>query len=147
MLGNLAFSHEIIHQIGGRDDTNSNTTKRILLLLEGRAAGRHDALDRELNSILERYISEDARFPGPGAVYRVPRFPVNDFARLLADDGCGLRLQAQDARGARHGSGESQAADFAQANLRIGPFSLLFSTLTADAVRIIGSDAGRQCAL
>ena len=34
VFGSLAFSHELIHMIGGQDDTNSNTTRRILLLLE-----------------------------------------------------------------------------------------------------------------
>jgi len=57
-LGKLAFSHEIIHQIGGEDDTNSNTTKRILLLLESAPIGRHDASDRVLDSVLSRYILE-----------------------------------------------------------------------------------------
>jgi len=33
-FGNMAFSHDIIHQIGGQNDTNKNTTQRILLLLE-----------------------------------------------------------------------------------------------------------------
>jgi predicted nucleotidyltransferase len=33
IFGNIAFSHAIIHQIGGEDDTNRNTTQRILLAL------------------------------------------------------------------------------------------------------------------
>jgi hypothetical protein len=33
-FGNMAFSHDIIHQIGGQNDSNKNTTQRILLLLE-----------------------------------------------------------------------------------------------------------------
>ena len=34
----MVFSHNLIHEIGGEDDTNSNTTRRLLLLLEiGRA--------------------------------------------------------------------------------------------------------------
>jgi hypothetical protein len=56
IFGNLAISHQIIHQIGGEDDTNSNTTKRILLVLESRPVGRRDAFDRVLNSVLSRYI-------------------------------------------------------------------------------------------
>jgi predicted nucleotidyltransferase len=32
-FGNLAFSHEILHWIGGEDDSNANTTRRMLLLL------------------------------------------------------------------------------------------------------------------
>src|SRR4051794_18198970 len=33
-FGSLAFSHDIIHQIGGEADTNRNMTQRVLLLLE-----------------------------------------------------------------------------------------------------------------
>ncbi|HUX45907.1 MAG TPA: nucleotidyltransferase domain-containing protein, partial [Terracidiphilus sp.] len=33
-FGMLTFSHQIIHMIGGENDSNANTTRRILLLLE-----------------------------------------------------------------------------------------------------------------
>src|ERR1035441_4018627 len=39
-FGNMAFSHDIIHQIGGQHDTNRNTTQRVLLLLESRSEER-----------------------------------------------------------------------------------------------------------
>lgn len=81
IFGKLAFSHEIIHQIGGEDDTNSNTTKRILLVLESRPLGRRDAFDRVFNQVLRRYIGEDARFLQAAAQFHVPRFLLNDFAR------------------------------------------------------------------
>jgi hypothetical protein len=38
----MAFSHDIIHQIGGQNDTNKNTTQRILLLLESAAMGKNN---------------------------------------------------------------------------------------------------------
>jgi len=81
IFGNMAFSHEIIHQIGGEDDTNSNTTRRILLTLESRPLGRRDAYDRVLNHVLSRYIAEDARFLQESARLHVPRFLLNDIAR------------------------------------------------------------------
>jgi predicted nucleotidyltransferase len=81
VFGNIAFSHEIIHRIGGEDDTNSNTTKRILLLLESRPIGRRGAFDRVLNHVLIRYIDEDTRFLSADAKFQVPRFLLNDFAR------------------------------------------------------------------
>jgi predicted nucleotidyltransferase len=81
IFGNMAFSHEIIHQIGGEDDTNSNTTKRILLILESLPIGRREAYDRVLNHVLGRYIAEDARFLQLTVRYHVPRFLLNDFAR------------------------------------------------------------------
>src|SRR5205809_153716 len=33
-FGSMAWSHQLVHLIGGEDDTNKNTTQRILLLLE-----------------------------------------------------------------------------------------------------------------
>ena len=81
VFGNLAFSHDIVHQIGGEDDSNSNTTKRILLILESHPIGRRDSFDRVLNHVLSRYVSEDPRFLKRGAQFQVPRFLLNDFAR------------------------------------------------------------------
>jgi len=81
VFGNLAFSHDIVHQIGGEDDSNSNTTRRILLILESHAIGRRDAFNRVLNPVLGRYISEDPRFLQWDAQFQVPRFLLNDFAR------------------------------------------------------------------
>ena len=40
-FGKMAFSHDIIHQIGGQNDTNKNTTQRILLLLESTTIGKN----------------------------------------------------------------------------------------------------------
>lgn len=42
-FGEMAFSHHLVHQIGGEDDTNRNTTRRLLLLLESSAVGRPEA--------------------------------------------------------------------------------------------------------
>lgn len=81
IFGNMAFSHPIIHQIGGEDDTNRNTTQRILLVLESRPVSRRGAYDRVLNHILTRYIEEDPRFLEKSAALHVPRFLLNDFAR------------------------------------------------------------------
>src|SRR2546421_555271 len=77
----MAFSHELVHQIGGEDDTNRNTTRRILLLLESDTIGRHEAYDRTVNNIIDRYVLEDRQFLRKGARYHVPRFLLNDFAR------------------------------------------------------------------
>jgi predicted nucleotidyltransferase len=33
-FGSMAWSHQLVHLIGGEDDTNQNTTRRILMLLE-----------------------------------------------------------------------------------------------------------------
>src|ERR1700730_6874426 len=45
-FGSMVFSHDLIHEIGGEDETNQNTTRRLLSLLESRAVGREDAYQR-----------------------------------------------------------------------------------------------------
>jgi predicted nucleotidyltransferase len=80
-FGSMAWSHPLVHLIGGEDDTNRNTTQRILMLLESTVVGRREAYDRVRKHILGRYILEDPRFITNDARYRVPRFLLNDFAR------------------------------------------------------------------
>lgn len=80
-FGRLAFSHDIIHQIGGQDDTNVNTTRRILLLLESKPIGRTDAYERVVSNVLDRYLTEDWGLWHGSSRYKVPRFLLNDFAR------------------------------------------------------------------
>jgi predicted nucleotidyltransferase len=83
-FGNMAFSHDIIHQIGGQNDTNKNTTQRILLLLESCAIGeRTDAHERVLRGVINRYLDEDNHPLNPDSKsYRVPRFLLNDIVRF-----------------------------------------------------------------
>ena len=79
-FGTMVFSHDVVHQIGGEDDTNRNTTRRLLLLLESQTLGREDAYRRVVRNILNRYLLED-RGLWYGSGHRVPRFLQNDFAR------------------------------------------------------------------
>jgi predicted nucleotidyltransferase len=44
-FGDLAFSHQILHWIGGEDDSNANTTRRILLLLESKTGRQTRCLE------------------------------------------------------------------------------------------------------
>jgi predicted nucleotidyltransferase len=90
-FGNLAFSHELIHQIGGQNDTNKNTTQRILLLLESAPIGnRIQAYDRVILGVINRYLEEDTHLLShDSSHYRVPRFLLNDivrFSRTMAVD-------------------------------------------------------------
>ncbi len=79
-FGRLTFSHDLIHKIGGDDDTNRNTTQRILLLLESTALYHPDVHADVVKGVLRRYIEEDLRGPGDSP-YRVPRFLLNDIVR------------------------------------------------------------------
>ncbi len=88
IFGKMAFSHEIIHHIGGNQDSNRNTTQRILLLLESiplRAPGSRptvDAYERVVRQILYRYLQDDTNFYSSGEDNsRIPRFLLNDIVR------------------------------------------------------------------
>jgi hypothetical protein len=80
----MAFSHDIIHEIGGQDDTNKNMTQRILLLLESCAIGeRTDAYERVIRGVINRYLEEDSHLlTHDSKRYRVPRFLLNDIVRF-----------------------------------------------------------------
>jgi predicted nucleotidyltransferase len=80
-FGAFAFSHQILHWIGGEDDSNANTTRRILLLLESKPLGQPDALDRVLNNVLSRYLNEDRGLQDSSKERRIPLFLLNDIAR------------------------------------------------------------------
>jgi predicted nucleotidyltransferase len=83
IFGNMAFSHDIVHQIGGQSDTNRNTTQRVLLLLESRAVGKETAYDRIIKAVINRYLEEDNHLlTEDDGSYRVPRFLLNDIVRF-----------------------------------------------------------------
>jgi predicted nucleotidyltransferase len=79
-FGRLTFSHDLIHKIGGDDDSNRNTTQRILLLLESVAIANPGVHASVVDGVLRRYIEEDLQGPGDSP-FRVPRFLQNDIAR------------------------------------------------------------------
>ncbi|MBV9760938.1 MAG: nucleotidyltransferase domain-containing protein [Acidobacteriaceae bacterium] len=81
-FGDMVFSHDLVHQIGGQYDTNRNTTQRLLLVLESRAVGRRtEALARVRHNVLNRYLHEDRGFWRMHARFRIPCFLQNDLAR------------------------------------------------------------------
>jgi predicted nucleotidyltransferase len=83
-FGNLGFSHEIVHQIGGQSDSNKNTTQRVLLLLESCFIGRKgEAHERVIRAVINRYLEEDDHhLDRDSKSYRVPRFLLNDIVRF-----------------------------------------------------------------
>lgn len=77
-------SHDLIHRIGGEEDTNKNLTRRLLLLLESAPIGRSIAHERVVKNILKRYLLEDRSF-WHGTTkhgHHVPHFLLNDIARF-----------------------------------------------------------------
>ncbi|PRQ08439.1 nucleotidyltransferase domain-containing protein [Enhygromyxa salina] len=81
VFGSMVSSYPILHQIGGQDDTNRNTTQRILLLLESTAIGRSEAHERVLRLVIERYVEDDRGLLYSRATNLVPRVLLNDIAR------------------------------------------------------------------
>lgn len=81
IFGNMASSHGLIHYIGGDDDTNANTTRRVLLLLESHAVGDAEAYTRVRNNLLRRYLQEDLGLWRTTTETKIPHFLLNDFAR------------------------------------------------------------------
>ena len=80
-FGRMVGSHDIVHEIGGEDDTNANTTRRVLLLLESLPVGKREAYDRVRRQILKRYMTDDRGLINASGHYRIPRFLLNDFTR------------------------------------------------------------------
>jgi predicted nucleotidyltransferase len=82
VFGCMIGSHDIVHEIGGEDDTNSNTTRRVLLLLESLPVGNREAYDRVRRQLLKRYLSDDRGLTRGSSAIRVPRFLLNDLTSL-----------------------------------------------------------------
>ena len=81
IFSSMASSHDLIHYIGGQGDTNANTTRRMLLLLESVAITGGAAHKRVLRNILFRYLEEDRGLWYGSSPYKIPRFFLNDVAR------------------------------------------------------------------
>jgi predicted nucleotidyltransferase len=81
VFGCMVGSHDLVHKIGGEDDLNSNTTRRVLLLLESVPIGNRDPYDRVVRQILNRYLGDDYGLQFGRGPFRVPRFLLNDFTR------------------------------------------------------------------
>jgi hypothetical protein len=81
MFGGLAFSHDLVHCIGGQDDTNKNLTLRMLLLLESVSIGDDEPRQMVIRAILKRYLADDPHWTWkPDG--KLPRFLLNDVVRF-----------------------------------------------------------------
>lgn len=81
VFGRMVGSHDLVHNIGGEDDLNSNTTRRVLLLLESYPVGNSEAYDRVRRQIIRRYLGDDRGLTHTGGDVRIPRFLLNDLTR------------------------------------------------------------------
>lgn len=82
-FGGVVFSHDLVHAIGGVNDTNANLTLRMLLLLEATALAGEEVLDRVRTTLLRRYFAEE-HFSERRLRQRelTPRFLLNDMVRF-----------------------------------------------------------------
>jgi hypothetical protein len=74
-FGEQVGSDRLIEEIGLEEDTNSNLTRRMLLLLESVAATHEDLHDVVNGGLVDRYLDESVKD------FRVPRFLLNDVVR------------------------------------------------------------------
>src|ERR1700730_7020750 len=81
VFGKMVGSHDLVHNIGGEDDLHSNTTRRVLLLLESPPIGNREAYDRVRRQILRRYLEDDRGLLYSSGDVRIPRFLLNDLTR------------------------------------------------------------------
>jgi hypothetical protein len=81
IFGTMTSSHSLVHDIGGQDDTNANTTRRILLLIESYVPSNREAYDRVRRHILYRYVEDDYGLSFGSGQASVPRFLLNDLSR------------------------------------------------------------------
>lgn len=80
VFGGAAFSHDIVHRIGGDLDTNRITTQRVLLLLEStNVRASSEVRKRVTRALLQRYVGEDLFYRA--SPRRLPRFLLNDVVR------------------------------------------------------------------
>ena len=100
-FGNMGFSHQLIHLIGGQEDTNKNTTQRMLLLLESLAVGSETgAHQRVLTEIVHRYLDEETHLvTRDGSRFKVPRFLLNDIVRFWRTMAVDFASKQRDRRG------------------------------------------------
>jgi predicted nucleotidyltransferase len=81
VFGKMVGSHDLVHNIGGEDDLNSNTTRRVLMLLESLPIGNREAFDRVRRQLLRRYLEDDRGIRYSSQDVRIPRFLLNDLTR------------------------------------------------------------------
>jgi predicted nucleotidyltransferase len=86
-FGSTTISHDLVHHIGGENDTNQNITRRVLLLLESKkiifSPEQTDgtAYSRVVNAVLEQYVNHDSGLQQPDKD-TIPKFLFNDIVRF-----------------------------------------------------------------
>lgn len=85
-FGRPSFSHDLVHFIGGENESYSYLSQRVLLILESIPlsinAKSGQAYERVINCIISRYLEDDNIFIRSGRGAKIPRFLFNDIVRF-----------------------------------------------------------------
>jgi hypothetical protein len=101
-FGSLTFSHDLVHCIGGQDDTNKNLTLRMLLLLESVSIGDDEPRRMVIRAILKRYLADDPHWTWKPDE-KLPRFLLNDVVRFWRTMAVDFADKFHDQEGERWG--------------------------------------------
>lgn len=109
MFGQITFSHELINNIGGNDDSNHNLSRRILFLLESERIKLNDydntAYNRVIRGIINEYITHDSGIESDRQQNhkRIPRFLFNDIVRFWRTMCVDFAYKQKEQEGAKWG--------------------------------------------
>lgn len=95
IFGELVFSGELINKVGLDRDTNTNLTRRSLLMLESVALAGDEVHQQARRAVVDSYLSDTIKD------FRPPRFLLNDLVRYWRT--IGVDFVAKDRT--RHGQG------------------------------------------
>jgi hypothetical protein len=93
IFGELVFSRTLIDNIGLDRDSNSNLTRRALLMLESLALAGEEAHEASRRAVVESYLSDTIKD------FRPPRFLLNDLVRYWRTIGVDFVAKDRDRQG------------------------------------------------
>lgn len=96
------FSHGLVHNIGGVNDSFHNIIHRMVLFLDSKVVGSIDAYNRVKRIILKRYLLEDRNF-WLTTNFHVPGLLLNDIARFWREIGAGVAYKRRKYFGKGYG--------------------------------------------
>lgn len=97
IFANVVHSADLVRRIGLDDDTNTNLTRRMLLMLESVAATNPEVLEEARGAVIADYLRDSLKDRRP------PRFLLNDLVRYWRT--IGVDFVAKDRRRAGEGWG------------------------------------------
>lgn len=97
IFAKVVWSADLVQRIGLDDDSNTNLTRRMLLMLESVAACNPEVLEGTRRDVLDDYLSDSLKD------FRPPRFLLNDLVRYWRT--IGVDFVAKDRKRAGEGWG------------------------------------------